>query len=49
MNELNHIDISTWDKVGEGGNGSVYTHPQEPGSIDAYATRMAQLAKMLIK
>lgn len=33
MSKLNTIDISIWDKVGEGGNGSVYTCPQEPGIL----------------
>ena len=32
-NTYNTIDLSKWTKVGEGGNGSVYTCPQQPDII----------------
>ena len=32
-NTYNSIDLSKWTKVGEGGNGSVYTCPQQPDII----------------
>lgn len=30
---MKEIDITQWTKVGEGGNGTTYTHPEEPGVI----------------
>lgn len=33
MNEYRTIDLGTWTKVGEGGNGSTYVNPDEPSVI----------------
>ena len=33
MENYHDIDISTWTKVGEGGEGSTYTHPEYPGLL----------------
>lgn len=30
---MNEIDITQWTQVGEGGNGTTYTNPEEPGVI----------------
>lgn len=33
QNDYKEIDLSAWTQVGEGGNGTTYTYPQEPGVI----------------